>query len=153
MHTQIDRIFKISLRKFTPFTCLNREAKKWGGILKRKLKVPSLVWNGKGFLGGGFEKILKNFWKIKKSPPDSSNREEKVFEILLNCKVSYRNRSVTNQLPKFENLLILGNKTAKMGLSHFVSLLCFLSVSFSDCKYKILVFANLLYWKLLCLML
>ena len=49
-----------------------------GGVLKRKLKVPSLVWNGKRFLGGGFEKILKNFWKIKKSPPDSSNREEKM---------------------------------------------------------------------------
>lgn len=68
-----------------------------------------------------------------------------VFEILLNCKVSYRNRSVTNQLPKFENLSILGNKTAKMGLSHFVSLLYFLSVSFSDCAYKILVFTNFLY--------
>lgn len=91
--------------------------------------------------GGVFEKILKK----QKNPLNSSNREEKVIEILLNCKVSYRNRSVTNQLPKFENLLIFGNKTAKMGLSHFVSLLCFLSVSFSDCKYKILVFANLLY--------
>ena len=43
MHTQIDRIFKISLRKFTPLTCLNREAKKWGGILKRKLEILSLV--------------------------------------------------------------------------------------------------------------
>ena len=52
--------------------------RKNGGILKRNLKVLSLVWNGKGFLGGGFEKILKNFWKIKKSPPDSSNREEKM---------------------------------------------------------------------------
>ena len=68
-----------------------------------------------------------------------------MIEELLNCKVLCRNRRVTNQLPKFENLLILGNKTAKMGLTHFVSLLCFLSVSFSDCKYKILVFANYLY--------
>ena len=89
--------------------------------------------------------LISKILKKQKNPLNSSNREEKVIEILLNCKVSYRNRSVTNQLPKFENLLIFGNKTAKMGLSHFVSLLCFLSVSFSDCKYKILVFANLLY--------
>ena len=68
-----------------------------------------------------------------------------MIEELLNCKVLCRNRRVTNQLPKFENFLILGNKTAKMGLNHFVSLLCFLSVSLSDCKYKILVFANYLY--------
>lgn len=68
-----------------------------------------------------------------------------MIEELLNCKVLCRNRSVTNQLPKFENLLILGNKTAKMGLSHFVSLLCYLYVGFLDCKYKKLVFANLLY--------
>ena len=85
MHTQIDRFFKYFFEKIYPLTCLNREAKKWGGILKRKLKVLSLVWNGKRFLGGVFEKILKNFWKIKKSPPDSSNREEKVFEKILSC--------------------------------------------------------------------
>ena len=36
-------------------------SEKMGGILKRKLKVLSLVWNGKGILGGVFEKIfLKN---------------------------------------------------------------------------------------------
>ena len=81
-------------------------SEKNGGNLKRKLKVPSLVWNGKRFLGGVFEKFLKK----QKSPLNSSNREEKVIEILLNCKVSYRNRSVTNQLPKNENILILGNE-------------------------------------------
>ena len=35
-------------------------SEKNGGILKRKLKVPSLVWNGKRFLGGVFEKFWKN---------------------------------------------------------------------------------------------
>lgn len=88
--------------------------------------------------------LKKNFEKIKNSSQFIEQRGD-VFEKLLNCKTSYRNRSVTNQLPKFENLLILGNKMAKMGLSHFVSLLCYLYVGFSDCKYKKLVFANLLY--------
>ena len=59
---------------------------------------------------------MKNFLKIlfenKKSPPDSSNREEKVIEELLNCKVSFRNKITANQLPKFKSLLILGNETA-----------------------------------------
>ena len=128
--------------------------------------IPSLVWTGKRKNGGYFEKKIKSpftclkwetilggcFWKFFEKTKISSQFIEQrgdVFEKLLNCKLLCRNRSVTNQLPKFENLLILGNKTAKMGLSHFVSLLCFLSVSFLDCKYKILVFANLLYWKVL----
>ena len=37
-------------------------SEKNGGILKRKLKIPSLVWNGKRFLGGVFEKFLKIFF-------------------------------------------------------------------------------------------
>ena len=61
MHTQIDRIFKISLRKFIPSLVWTGNRKN-GGILKRKLKVPSLVWNRKRFLGGVFEKI---YWKNK----------------------------------------------------------------------------------------
>ena len=39
-------------------------SEKMGGILKRKLKVLSLVWNGKRFLGGVFEKILRIFFPI-----------------------------------------------------------------------------------------
>ena len=78
-------------------------------ISKKFLIPPHLFEMGNDSWGGVFEKILKK----QKSPPDSSNREEKVIEKLLNCKVSYRNRSLTNQLPKFENLLIWGNKTAK----------------------------------------
>ena len=54
--------------------------------------------------------FLKKIFEKQKTPPDSSNREEKVGEKLLNCKVSYRNRSVTNQLSKNENILILGNR-------------------------------------------
>lgn len=48
-----------------------------------------------------------------------------------------------NKLPKFENLLILGNE--KNGLSQFILLLILLSKNFKDCKYKKLAFANLLY--------
>lgn len=80
-----------------------------GGVLKRKLKVPSLVWNGKRFLGGVFENIFEKIFSIffgsndsllqsnptgwkkvcktKKSPPDLSNREERVFVKLLDCKL------------------------------------------------------------------
>ena len=54
--------------------------------------------------------FLKNFLKNKRTPLNSSNREEKVGEKILNCKLLCRNRRVTNQLPKFENLLILGNR-------------------------------------------
>ena len=135
----------ISLRKFIHSLVWTGKRKN-GGYFEKKIKSPFTCLKWETILGGCFWKI---FLKKQKSPLNSSNREEKVIEILLNCKVSYRNRSVTNQLPKFENLLIFGNKTAKMGLNHFVSLLCFLSVSLSDCKYKILVFANYLYWKLL----
>ena len=53
---------------------------------------------------------MKKIFEKQKTPLNSSNREEKVIEELLNCKVSYRNRSVTNQLPKNENILILGNR-------------------------------------------
>ena len=120
-------------------------SEKMGGYFEKKIKSPFTCLKWETILGGCF---WKNFWKIKNSSQFIEQRGD-VFEKLLNCKTSYRNRSVTNQLPKFENLLILENETAKMGLSHFVSLLCFLSVSFSDCKYKKLVFANLLYWKLL----
>ena len=106
MHTQINLFFKNFFEKIYPITCLNREAKKWG-YFEKKIKNPFTCLKWETILGGCF---WKNFEKTKKSPPDSSNREEKVIEILLNCKVSYRNRSVTNQLPKFENLLILGNR-------------------------------------------
>ena len=36
-------------------------SEKMGVFLKRKLKILSLVWNGKRFLGG----VLKKFWKNK----------------------------------------------------------------------------------------
>ena len=103
MHTQnpqISKNFLIALHLFEPGN------EKMGVFLKRKLKVLSLVWNGKRFLGGVFRKLFEknyflSFWKqerrfppitIKwkksvkqKSPPDSSNRGEKVVEMLLNC--------------------------------------------------------------------
>ena len=106
MHTQnrpISKIFLLPLHLFEP------GSEKMGVFLKRKLKVLSLVWNGKGFLGGVFanifEKIFSIFFgsndsllqsnptgwkkvcKTKKSPPDLSNREEKVFVKLLDCKL------------------------------------------------------------------
>lgn len=55
--------------------------------------------------------FLKIFLKIKKSPLDSLNREEKMIEELLSIKVPCRSRAIANQLPNFENLLILGSKT------------------------------------------
>ena len=53
MHTQIDRIFKISLRKFTPLTCLNREVKKWG-YFEKKIKNPFTCLKWETILGGCF---------------------------------------------------------------------------------------------------
>lgn len=125
MHTQIDRFFKYFFEKIYPLTCLNQESKKWG-YFDKKNKSPFTCLKWETILGGCFEKFLKK----QKSPLNSSNRGEKVIEELLNCKVLCRNRRVTNQLSKFENFLILGNKTAKFGLIHFVSLLCFLSANF-----------------------
>ena len=93
-------------------------------------------------LGGVFE----NFFEKTKISSQFIEQRGDVFEKLLNCKASYRNRSVTNQLPKFENLLILGNKTAKMGLSHFVSLLCFFV-----CKFFVLEIQNIGVCKLIVL--
>ena len=62
---------------------------------------------------GVFLKIfLKISFENKKSPPDSSNREEKEIEELFNCKVSCINRITASQLPKYKKLLILGNETA-----------------------------------------
>ena len=102
MHTQnrpISKKFLLPLHLFEP------GSEKMGVFLKRKLKVLSLVWNGKGFLGGVFENIFEKIFSIffgsndsllqsnptgwkkvcktKKSPPDLSNREEKVFVKLL----------------------------------------------------------------------
>ena len=58
MHTQNRPISKKFL---TPPHLFEPGSEKMGVFLKRKLKVPSLVWNGKRFLGGVFEKIfLKN---------------------------------------------------------------------------------------------
>lgn len=62
MHTQIDRFFKNFFEKIHALTCL-----KWETIL-----------------GGVF---LKNFLKNKRTPLNSSNREENVGEKILNCKL------------------------------------------------------------------
>lgn len=51
----------------------------------------------------------KSFKNKKISSQFIEPRGDVFFETLLNCKVSYRNRSVTNQLSKFENILILRN--------------------------------------------
>ena len=60
-------------------------SEKMGVFLKRKLKVLSLVWNGKGFLGGVFANIFKNFFWKQKISSRFMNREEKVFEKILSC--------------------------------------------------------------------
>lgn len=106
MHTQIDRFFKYFFEKIYPLTCLNREAKKWG-CFEKKIKSPFTCLKWETILGGCF---WKNFFEKQKNSSRFIEPRGDVFETLLNCKVSYRNRSVTNQLPKFENLLILGNR-------------------------------------------
>ena len=106
MHTQIDRFFKYFFEKIYSLNCLNREAKKWGYFVK-KIKTPFTCLKWETILGGCF---WKNFFEKQKNSSRFIEPRGDVFETLLNCKVSYRNRSVTNQLPKFENLLILGNR-------------------------------------------
>lgn len=82
MHTQNRPISKKFL---IPFTCLNREAKKWG-YFEKKFKSPFTCLKWETILGGVFLQIfLKISFENKKSPPDSLNREEKVNEMLLNC--------------------------------------------------------------------
>ena len=76
-------IFQIFLWENLSPPCLNREAKKWG-CFGKKIKSPFTCLKWETILGGCF---WKNFEKTKKSPPDSSNREEKVFEKLLSCKL------------------------------------------------------------------
>ena len=74
MHTQNRPI----LKKFLlPFTCLNREMEKWG-CFEKKFKSPFTCLKWETILGGFFEKIFIEIFENKKSPPDSSNREEKV---------------------------------------------------------------------------
>ena len=87
MHTQIDRFFKYFFEKIYPLTCLNREAKKWG-CFGKKIKSPFTCLKWERNLGGVF---LKKFFEKQKSPLNSSNREEKVGEILLNFKLMHRN--------------------------------------------------------------
>ena len=82
MHTQnrpISKKFLLPLHLFEP------GSEKMGVFLKRKLKVLSLVWNGKGFLGGVFANIFKNFFWKQKISSRFMNREEKVFEKILSC--------------------------------------------------------------------
>ena len=55
-------IFQIFLWENLPLHLFEPRSEKMGVFLKRKLKVLSLVWNGKRFLGGVFEKI---YWKNK----------------------------------------------------------------------------------------
>ena len=59
MHTQnrpISKKFLLPLHLFEPGN------EKMGVFLKRKLKILSLVWNGKRFLGGVFRKKWKYFF-------------------------------------------------------------------------------------------
>ena len=101
----------------TPFTHLDKgcqNAHPKSPDFKKIFNTPSLVWNGKRFLGGVFEKIIKKYFslsflnsernfatpnekslKSKKSPPDSLNREEKVVLKFLNCKLMCRNYEKT----------------------------------------------------------
>ena len=53
MHTQIDRFFKNFFEKICPFTCLNREAKKWG-YFEKKIKSPFTCLKQETILGGCF---------------------------------------------------------------------------------------------------
>ena len=58
-------IFQIFLWENLPLHLFEPGSEKMGVFLKRKLKVPSLVWNGKRFLGV----FLKKFWKNKNLLP------------------------------------------------------------------------------------
>lgn len=55
-------------------------SEKMGVFLKRKLKVLSLVWNGKGFLGVFLQIFLKISFENKKSPPDSWTERRKCLK-------------------------------------------------------------------------
>lgn len=57
MHTQIDRFFKYFFEKIYPLTCLNREAKKWGGYFEKKIKSPFTCLKWETILGGFLKKF------------------------------------------------------------------------------------------------
>ena len=105
MHTQNRPI----LKKFLlPFTCLNREMEKWG-CFEKKIKSPFTCLKQEMILGGVFfEKIFIEIFENKKSPPDSSNREENVVEKILNCELLCGNSENTVCISTLNKRYLLG---------------------------------------------
>lgn len=108
MHTQ-NRL--ISKKFLIPLHLFEMRSDSWGVFLKIFIKKYffSIFFGSNDGIFHPLPSNEKSFWKQKISSRFIEPRGD-VFETLLNCKVSYRNRSVTNQLPKNENILILGNR-------------------------------------------